>query len=94
MAKSFMFKPDGKFRRYWEGLILILTTYISVEIPLRVVLDYPITDTLIYLDLGISIFFVVDIIFMLESNQELDREEQMKMFRTLLDSGRILISNN
>jgi voltage-gated potassium channel len=57
-----MFNPEGKFKYYWDSIILSLTIYVCVEVPLRLVLDYQIFEIHDILDIVVTIFFTIDII--------------------------------
>lgn len=57
-----MINPENKIKQAWNGLILILTIFASLEIPLRLALDYDVLDVWKILDYCVTACFCVDIV--------------------------------
>lgn len=56
-----MIQHDSTFRKLWDALILLLTLYSAVEIPLRIVLQYAQAGWLLHLDWLVSVLFLADV---------------------------------
>lgn len=57
-----MLNPNNKLRHLWDALIIVLTIIAAIEIPLRVVFNYPLDSFLKFLVYGYFIFFSIDIV--------------------------------
>ncbi|MCB1139649.1 MAG: ion transporter [Leptospiraceae bacterium] len=57
-----MLHPSHSFRQTWELILILVTTYASVEVPLRLVMGYPAEGWILYLDFMVITIFGVDII--------------------------------
>lgn len=62
--KWFILLPKSRFRRIWEGLIVILLMYIMIAVPIRVGFDVSITSEhpIFYFDIVIDLIFLTDVI--------------------------------
>jgi voltage-gated potassium channel len=56
-----LLSPNSRFKFYWDLFLVALSIFAAVEIPLNVVLGYPMNDLLVVTDLLIGICFLVDI---------------------------------
>ena len=54
---------ENKLKNAWDGFIILLTTFAAVEIPARLVLDYPVEGWFKIFDISISMFFLMDVAF-------------------------------
>lgn len=56
-----MIKGNGKFRYIWDLLIAMLATYCSIEIPFRLVMNYPANSLISFADHLVIIAFIADL---------------------------------
>ena len=73
-----MFHPDSKFKQIWDALVFLLTIYAAIEVPMRIVMDYDVTQSLLFGDIIVTTCFAVDMIF---------------SFRTKIRSQGVLVSD-
>ncbi|MCB1168225.1 MAG: ion transporter [Leptospiraceae bacterium] len=57
-----MLHPAHSFKQTWEIIIIIATTYAAIEVPLRLVLQYPAEGWILYLDVLVISVFCFDIL--------------------------------
>lgn len=57
-----MIHPTNKYKQIWDAFVLVMTSVVAVEIPLRIAMDLPFRGGLLFLDVFISSVFVVDLI--------------------------------
>ncbi|MCB1169093.1 MAG: ion transporter [Leptospiraceae bacterium] len=57
-----MLHPSHSFKQTWELILILVTTYASVEVPLRLVMGYPAEGWILYVDFLVITVFAVDII--------------------------------
>ena len=55
--------PDSKFRHNWDMIILVVTLYLALEIPISLVFELPNLPILTVIDWIISMIFIADLIF-------------------------------
>ncbi|MBI2060257.1 MAG: ion transporter [Nitrospirae bacterium] len=54
--------PDGKFRQRWDFVVIVATVVSSVEIPLRITLNYPLKGWLVPYDYVVTLIFLADVV--------------------------------
>ena len=56
-----MIHPSHPFKQTWDLILILVTTYASIEVPLRLVLGYPATGYILFLDLIVITVFIADV---------------------------------
>ncbi|HBS04906.1 MAG TPA: cyclic nucleotide-binding protein [Leptospiraceae bacterium] len=56
-----MIHPAHSFKQAWELILIVVTTYASIEVPLRLVMGYPATGWILFLDIIVISIFIADI---------------------------------
>jgi len=62
-AKARLLFPLGTLKFRWDWLVLLLILYSSVAVPFRLGMGHPADDFWWYLEMGISLAFITDIVF-------------------------------
>jgi hypothetical protein len=60
---SLYFFQSEKFREKWNALIMIFSILAGIEIPIRMVLDIPTRGWIYYMDLLLTLLFLLDLVF-------------------------------
>ncbi len=63
MLKDWIILPEERWKRIWDGLVLIVTVFAAIEIPLRLTIGYHVEGLVLALDLIVVTIFSLDIIF-------------------------------
>ena len=69
---------DSKYKDVWDAWIMFLAIVAGIEIPLRLVLQYPESNFIFAMDITLTLFFTVDVLINLIPVTAMNEEHSLK----------------